>query len=112
MLNKKFILLLILGMLTLNVLGCTNADVKEYDPFENIVEQVKDDLDEGKSYMFINVEEFPEGWTKTDYSKYCFHVDTKVVYCKYGDDTLVPLVSKEYRMYIYNEESNEFVGVE
>ena len=70
------------------------------------------------SRLLKRVEDIPEGWSDSEVSAYYYEVDTKIVYFGSCDLRtgygvyLNELKSKDYVNYIYDEEKNEFIGIE
>ena len=103
----KKIFLLICMMLVL-----TGCDTLKYNTDNNI-----EDANE-LTYLLTKIADVPDGWSESDRNCYYYHVDTKIVY--FGADNLsstagmyiVELKSDKYVNYIYNENANEFIGIE
>lgn len=66
-------------------------------------------------YLLTRITDLPDEWSSSKYMCYYYHIDTKVVY--FGTSNLstsavlFELKSEEFRNYIYDEESNKFIGV-
>lgn len=67
-------------------------------------------------YFFTRIEDIPDGWSCCEFQSYYYEVDTKIVYIgsnnlSQNNTILLELKSNEFESYIYDEESNKFIGV-
>ena len=68
------------------------------------------------NYLVTRIENVPDDWSVSGYQSYYYNVDTKIVY--FGSSSLsstcavlVELRSADYRNYVYDKETNQFVGI-
>lgn len=104
------ILTVLLICIAFTLIGCS-ADIPVYDTNNN---KDSDDL----KYLITRITDVPNGWSESDNNCYYYQVDTKIVY--FGSSNLnsnygvylIELKSDKYDNYIYDEDTNEFIGVE
>lgn len=109
---RKRLLVVTILVLSCLLTGCTDlGHALEYGD-ENLTR------DTGYTYFVTRIpnEDLPDEWHKCTNMSYYYHIDTKIIY--FGDNKLsangailVELKSKDFRNYVYDTKTKEFIGI-
>jgi hypothetical protein len=71
------------------------------------------------NYRLVRITDTPEGWTVGKYDTFYYDIDTYIIYFgksfiidKNEYDNVLELKSAEYRNYVYDKETGNFIGVD
>ena len=111
---RKKLLIVVLLAISCLFTGCDSIEHTLRYGNENSTSEISTEY----NYFVTRIpnEELPDGWSSCDYMSYYYHIDTKIIY--FGSNNLstngvmlVELKSKDFRNYIYDTKTKEFIGI-